>query len=228
MRYLGYVRVSTDKQAKSGLSLDDQIEKISQYANLVDAELIEIVKDAGKSGKNLDRDGIKNAMERVIGGEADYLIVYAIDRLSRSVLDTLGIIKELENAGRGFVSVREQFNTSTPHGRFAMTILASVAELEREMISARCKAASERCKSEMKAYGKTPYGFKRDGKNLIEDSVEMETLLGMVAQREKEIPFYAIADSLNRRGKKSKTGGKWWASSVRSVLNTYADLINRI
>lgn len=224
MKFLGYVRVSTENQAKTGVSLEDQVEKIKQYSKLVDGELIDIVKDAGKSGKNMDRPGIQKSIKRVLSGEADALVVFAIDRVSRSALDFLDLVKKLQKSGRDFISVREQMDSSTPHGRFTMTLLASVAELEREMISARCKDASDRCMSEMRVYGKTPYGYKRDNKNLIEDSVEMEVLRGIIALRENGYPLSAIADSLNERGKLSKNKGKWYASSVRSVLLTYKKL----
>ncbi len=224
MKLLGYVRVSTQDQAKNGVSLDDQIEKIKIYSKLVDGELIDIVKDEGKSGKNLKRAGVQEVIKRVISGEADALVVFAIDRLSRSALDFLDTVKRLQISGRDFISVREQMDSSTPHGRFTMTLLASVAELEREMISGRCKDASDRCMSTMRAYGKTPYGYRRDGKNLIEDSVEMEILNGIIALRDNGYSFDSISDNLNKRHKLSKNGGKWHASSVRSVILTYRKL----
>jgi DNA invertase Pin-like site-specific DNA recombinase len=227
MKLLGYVRVSTQEQAKNGVSIIDQEEKIKIYAQLVDGDLIGIVRDEGKSGKNLNRNGVQEVIKRVISGEADALVVFAIDRLSRSALDFLDTVKRLQKAGRDFISVREQMDSSTPHGRFTMTLLASVAELEREMISARCKDASERCMSEMRAYGKTPYGYKRDDKNIIEDPAEMEVLNGILALRENGYAFSVIADSLNERGKLSKNGGKWHASSVRSVILTHKKLTER-
>jgi site-specific DNA recombinase len=224
LRLIGYIRVSTEDQARNGVSLADQEAKIRAYAALTDGELLEVVRDEGRSGKDLDRPGVREALSRVLSGEADALVVYAIDRLSRSALDLLGLVARLQEAGRGFVSVREQMDSTTPHGRFTMTILAAVAEMEREMIRARCRDASARCFRERRVYGKTPFGFRRDGKRLVEDPREMETLLGIVALREEGVPFHAIAERLNARGTRSKTGGRWHASSVRSVLLTYQKL----
>lgn len=220
-KFIGYVRVSTEEQARNGVSLDAQIEKIKTYVSLVDGELVDIIKDEGLSGKDLKRAGVQEAKDRVVFGEADALVVYAIDRLSRSALDFLSLVKTLQVAGRDFVSVRESMDSSTPHGRFTMTVLASVAELEREMISARCKDASDRCRSEMLAYGKTPFGYRRDGQRLVEFPEEMEVLQGILALRDEGLTYRAIAERLNSNGKKSKMGGKWYASSVRSLILTY-------
>jgi len=224
MKLISYIRVSTAHQAKNGVSLADQEAKIRSYADLVDAEIVDVIRDEGKSGKSLNRPGVREAFERGLDGEADALIVYAIDRLSRSVLDFLGLVSQLQRAGRGFVSVREQIDSSTPHGRFTLTILAAVAEMEREQISRRCRDASERCARQRRVYGKTPFGFAKEGKQLVEHGPEMKVLLRMVQLRESGFPYHAIAERLNNRGVKSKNGGIWYASNVRSVLLTYERL----
>jgi len=221
-RMIGYIRVSTDEQARGGVSLDAQRDKIRAYADLVDAELVDVVEDAGLSGSDPDRPGFVEVVRRVRDGEADTLIVYAIDRLSRSTLDFLNVVSGLRDAGRGFVSVREQFDTATPHGRFTLTILAAVGELERELIRERCREASARCVRERRVFGKTPFGWKRDGKRLVENPPEMEALLEMVGLRENGVPLHVIANRLNLRRVPTKNGKTWHPSTVRSVLKTHA------
>lgn len=216
----GYIRVSTEEQARGGVSLGDQEEKIRAYATFAGADLLRVEVDAGLSGKNMERPALQRAIEAVLSGEADVLAVYAIDRLSRSTLDFLTIVSKLASAGRGFVSVREQMDTSTAHGRFTMTILAAMAEMEREMISSRCREATARCKSTGRVYGRTPYGFQRHGDRLTPDPLEVSILEEIRAARGKGISYHSIADDLNSRKVPPKSGAAWYASSVRSVLQT--------
>lgn len=223
MKYIGYIRVSTLDQARTGVSLADQEEKIRQYVALADGELVDVIQDGGRSGKDLDREGVQEAFSRVLNGEADVLVVYAIDRLSRSALDLLQLVSKLRDGKRGFASVREQMDSTTPHGRFTMTILAAVAEMEREMIRSRCRDASARCVRDGRVWGKVPFGYQRDrgGKRLIEDPVEMAVLQGILALRDAGYSYAKIAAHLNRRGRGPKIGARWYPSSVRSVVLTH-------
>ena len=88
-RAIGYVRVSTTEQALEGISLDNQKAKIKGYCDLNDLELVTIIEDAGKSGKNLSRDGIETILYKIKRKEIDAIVVYKLDRLSRKVIDTL-------------------------------------------------------------------------------------------------------------------------------------------
>jgi len=224
-RLIGYCRVSTEEQARGGVSLGDQEEKLHAYAKLVDSDLLRVEVDAGLSGKNLERPALRRALDALLAGEADALIVYAIDRLSRSTLDFLTVVADLARAGRGFVSVREQMDTSTPHGRFTMTILAAMAEMEREMISSRCREATARCRATGRVYGRTPFGFRREGDRLVPDPAEAAVLEGMRAERAAGAAFHAIAEGLNARGIRPKAGAAWYGSSVRCVLATSETLV---
>src|SRR4051794_7553353 len=87
MRVIGYVRVSTDEQARDGVSLAAQIEKVGAYARLYDLELVDIVTDAGASAKTLDRPGFARVLAMLDAGEVDGVVVVKLDRLTRSVAD---------------------------------------------------------------------------------------------------------------------------------------------
>lgn len=224
MRVIAYVRVSSEEQARNGVGLSVQKDKIKAYTRTFDLELVDVVVDDGYSGKDLKRPGIDAVMDRVVDGEADALIVYRVDRLARNTRDFLNLVSKLEDHKKGFISIREQMNTSTPHGRFAMTMLAAVGQLEREMIQERCKDAAERCFREKRVFGKIPYGYRKDGKKLVENSIEMDVLRIIDGLRSDGVSFWRIADRLNTRGIKAKQGGEWYASSVRSVLETHRKL----
>jgi site-specific DNA recombinase len=161
----------------------------------------------------------------VVGGEADALVVYAIDRLSRSTVDLLLTVKELSDADAGFVSCREQLDSSTPHGRFALTILGALAEMESALISERTREAMNRCRFEGRAVNARTYGFRAEGNRLIEDSLEMEVVERILALRdEASMSYRKIAERLNDAGVEPPRGAAWYASSVRSVELTHVKL----
>src|SRR6266699_1866769 len=98
-RAVGYIRVSTDKQAEHGISLEAQHAKLTQYAALYDIELVDIIVDAGVSAKSLNRPGLQRALGMLRKGQADALLVAKLDRLTRSTRD-LGTLVE-EDLARG-------------------------------------------------------------------------------------------------------------------------------
>jgi len=87
MKVIGYIRVSTEEQATDGVSLATQREKLNGYAKLYDLELVEIIEDAGESGKTLNRPGLQRALAMIRRGQAGGLLIAKLDRLSRSVVD---------------------------------------------------------------------------------------------------------------------------------------------
>lgn len=224
-RLIGYVRVSTSHQAENGVSLAAQEERIRAYASFVGAEVVDVLVDAGLSGKNANRLRKLEAVRRVVKGEADGLVVYAIDRLSRSTIDLLSTVKELTDAGAGFVSCREQLDSSTPHGRFTLTILAGLAEMESELIGERTRESMNRCRREGRAVNARTYGYKKgSGKQLLEDAEEMDTVERILALRDAGMSYRKISARLNVDRVPSPRGVKWYASSVKSVESTHRRL----
>src|SRR5947209_5657243 len=112
IRVVGYVRVSTDEQAKDGASLDLQETKIEQYVELHGLVLVAIDHDDGVSGKTLKRPGLSRALGRLDSGEADAIVVYGIDRLTRSLRDWSTLIERYFAEGRKvLMSVSESIDT---------------------------------------------------------------------------------------------------------------------
>jgi len=102
---------------------------------------------------------------------------------------------------------------------------AAMAEMEREMISSRCREATARCRATGRVYGRTPFGFRREGDRLVPDPAEAAVLEGMRAERAAGAAFHAIAEGLNARGIRPKAGAAWYGSSVRCVLATSETLV---
>lgn len=143
-RVFVYVRVSTQEQAKEGYSIDEQIERLKKYCDAHGWTIVKIYTDAGYSGGNMDRPALQDMIQDIQDGKGDSVLVYKLDRLSRSQKDTLELIEDhfLDN-NVDFVSMNENFDTSTPFGRAMIGILAVFAQLEREQIKERMSMGRE-------------------------------------------------------------------------------------
>lgn len=219
MKAVGYVRVSTEEQAREGISLAAQQAKIKAYAEIHDLELVDVIVDAGKTGKNLDRDGLQSVLALVESGEVQALIVYKLDRLSRRVIDTLSIIERIEEAGAGFHSIAEKVDTKSAIGRFFLTITAAFAQMERDTISERTAAALAHKKEQGEHIGRVPYGYQMEGTGLVEVKDEAAIITQVLELREDGLTLRAIADELNSRQVKTKRGGRWAAQTVKNLID---------
>lgn len=137
MMVVGYARVSTDNQLEN-YSIEEQTERLKAYCAAKGWVLLQIYVDGGYSGGNTDRPALQNMLEEVRHGQIDAVIVYKLDRLSRSQKDTLTLIEdELLAHNTDFISINENFDTSTPFGRAMIGILSVFAQLEKDQITER-------------------------------------------------------------------------------------------
>jgi DNA invertase Pin-like site-specific DNA recombinase len=143
-RTIAYLRVSTDKQADRGVSLDAQRAKLKTYAELYELDLVEVIVDAGQSAKSLDRPGLQRALAMLKAGEAEALLVVKLDRLTRSVVDLGTMVERYFAPGKAaLLSVGEQIDTRSAAGRLVLNVLASVSQWEREAIGERTATAMQ-------------------------------------------------------------------------------------
>lgn len=138
MRVAIYIRVSTQEQAKEGYSLGEQEERLKAYCTARDWDIVKVYSDGGFSGGNIDRPALQQLIRDIKNKSIDIVLVYKLDRLSRSQKDTLNLIEDvfIKN-GVDFVSMNENFDTSSPFGRAMIGILSVFAQLEREQIRER-------------------------------------------------------------------------------------------
>ena len=137
-RVVLYIRVSSLEQAQEGYSIGEQKERLIAFCKAHGWLVVEVYTDAGYTGSNLDRPGIQKLIAEV--SNFDMVLVYKLDRLSRSQRDTLHLIEEVFiPSNTDFVSMSESFDTSTPFGRAMIGILSVFAQLEREQIRERTK-----------------------------------------------------------------------------------------
>src|SRR5260370_38854540 len=116
MRTVGYVRVSTDKQADRGVSLEAQSEKIRAMAVVHNAQLIDIIVDGGESAKSLNRPGMARLLALVDAGDVQVVIIAKLDRLTRSVKDLCTLLERFERRGVTLVSVADRSTQAPPRG----------------------------------------------------------------------------------------------------------------
>ena len=160
-----YIRVSTDSQAEEGYSIDAQKEQLSAYCVSKGIKTYEFYIDGGWSGSNIERPEMQRLIEDVNADKISHVIVYKLDRLSRSQKDTLYLIEDVFNPhGVDFVSLNESMDTSTPMGRLMLGILSAFAQLERENIRLRTRMGmKERVKSGLwMGGGRVPFGYDYD------------------------------------------------------------------
>jgi site-specific DNA recombinase len=214
---VGYIRVSTQEQATSGISLDAQAEKVRAYANLYDIELVDIVVDAGVSAKSLDRDGLQSALQMLDNGEADAILIFKLDRLTRSVSDWNTLIKDYFT-NKALLSVSDQIDTRTAAGRLCLNVLMSVAQWEREAIGERTSTALQHKKAMGDHVGSPAYGYEMVEKKLVKVAIEHEAITLIEQLKADGLTLQQIADHLNAQNIATKRGGKWYPTTVKNVL----------
>ena len=220
MKAIGYVRVSTQEQADSGLSLQDQETRIRAYCQAKGWDLVEVLVDAGASGANTNRPGLRQVLAMVRHREVDVICVLKLDRLTRSVKDLGLLLEEFEHHQVAFSSVTDNFDTTTANGRLVMNVLASVAQWERDIIAERTRDALAVKKASLRRTGEIPFGFKLDddGDRLLPDVDQLQTVDRITDRRRQGATLRAIADELNLLRVTSAKGGRWAAKTVRSIL----------
>ncbi|MCL1832312.1 MAG: recombinase family protein [Oscillospiraceae bacterium] len=165
-----YIRVSTDAQREEGYSIDAQKEALAAYCKAKGIKSYDFYIDGGFTGSNIERPEMQRLIGDIKNSLIDCVLVYKLDRLSRSQKDTLYLIEDVFNPyGVAFMSLNENMDTSTPHGRAMLGILSAFAQLERENIRERTRMGmKERVKSGLwMGGGRIPYGYDYDKKQGI-------------------------------------------------------------
>ena len=202
-----YARVSTQMQVDDGVSLDAQ-EKQLRYAAESQGYEVKMLREEGRSGKNITgRPVLTAALESLDKGEAEALFVTRLDRLARSTRDFLSIVDRSHKYNWRLALLDLGLDTATYQGRFVVTIMSAMAEMERGMISLRQKDVHQDRRNNGKVWG-IDLGPLPLINESIKDRIERERSLGL--------SYNLIAQGLNRDAIPTALGGeKWYASTVR-------------
>ncbi|MQY58086.1 MAG: recombinase family protein [Clostridia bacterium] len=219
MKAVGYIRVSTEEQVREGISLEVQEDKVKKYADLHNLRLTEIIREEGKSGKDLDREGIQKVITLCKDRSVDHLIVYKMDRLTRRTLDLLILVEEVFKPNKvQFHSITERVDTSTAQGKFFLTIIGAMSQMERDLISERTSEALRYKISQGENVGAPPLGFLAEDKKLYRVDGEFEVVEHIKRLKRKKLSLRQIANRLNEQEVPTKRGGSWYAGTVRYIL----------
>lgn len=220
MKTIGYVRVSTDKQAEQGVSLEAQEAKIRAMATVHGSEVSEVIVDGGESAKTLNRPGMAKLLAVVDAGAVKVVIVAKLDRLTRSVKDLCELLERFERRGVSLVSVAESLDTGSAAGRLVLNIMTAVSQWEREAIGERTRDALRHKRSQGQRIGNIPFGSRlaSDGEHLEPDTAEQAALSEIHGLRNDGATLRGIAAALNHKGHRTRRGTAWRLESVARVL----------
>ncbi len=230
---IGYARVSTDEQSREGVSLQAQVARIRAYAIAKDLELVDVLVDDGISGKTLERPALQELVQRCERGEVRNVVVVKLDRLTRRTRDLLALVDDLFLARHiELHSVSESLDSSSPHGRFVLTLFGGLAQMERELIGERTRTALAFKRENGQPTSHPPLGFRPNGSRrhrMVPVPAELETVHRILDLWRAGGSYAGIARELNQEGVASKRGGHWYASTVRGIVQRrdwYAEHLN--
>lgn len=215
---IAYIRVSTEKQANEGISLEAQESRIQQWCQANGYELAGVYVDAGISGKSMEtRKELLAALAALKKGMA--LVSYSLSRLARSTKDALVIGELVAKKQADMVSLSEQIDTTTAAGKMMFQMMAVLAEFERNLVAERTANALQHKKRTGQKYtNQTPYGFEAIEGRLVEVKQEAAVVAEIQAARASGTTLQAIANDLNGRGIPTKTGKQWQPATIHLLL----------
>lgn len=209
LRAISYGRVSTGRQASTGVSLGDQEDTLAAVVAQRGWEHLDHVTDPGLSGKRMsNRPGLLGALERLDRGEADVLVAAKIDRVSRSTEDFARLLNRAERKGWSVVVLDVDVDTTTAAGRLVVDVVSAAAQFESRRIGERVRAAHAVRKAQGKRAGQPPV-LPEDVRQRIAAERAAGTSLATIARRlnDEQVPT-------------AKPGAKWYASTVSHVVRS--------
>ena len=219
-----YTRKSTEHNLDLAFnSLDAQREACEAYIKSQAHEGWRLVPerydDGGLSGASLERPALQQLLEAVRAGRIDIIVVYKVDRLTRSLADFAKLVELFDGNGVSFVSVTQSFNTTSSMGRLTLNVLLSFAQFEREVIGERVrdKVAASRRKG-LWMGGTVPLGYRNQHKRLVVDEAEAAQVNRIFALYLELGSLGPLAEALDRVGIRSRQGFRFGVGALRHLL----------
>lgn len=213
-----YIRVSTEEQAKEGYSIGAQEDRLRAYCISQDWEIFDVYKDEGRSAKDLERKELQRLLKDIKSGLIDVVLVYKLDRLTRSVLDLYKLLEEFDKYDVKFKSATEIYDTTTATGRLFITLVAALAQWERENLAERVKMGMLR-KANLGEWlgGTSPYGAEfRDGRfhHIEHEKKIVQKMFKMIRTMGSD----RVARILNSQGYRTRKGAEWAGYTVHYIV----------
>lgn len=226
MRLIGYLRVSTDRQAERGLGLDVQESAIKAWAKANGSKLVGMATDKGVSGSNGidDREALPSALEWLATGKADGIVVYRLDRLARDLILQEQLLAEVRRLGGDVFTTMDgeaaylTDDPDDPSRKLIRQVLGAVAEYEKSMVVSRMRAGRQR-KAALGgyAYGSPPYGWQSVNGELEPLAHEQDVIARIRKLHADDTPMAVIARTLNEEGVPARKS-RWYTQTVKRVI----------
>jgi site-specific DNA recombinase len=216
-----YIRVSTEEQAKEGFSIRAQKERLANFVSSQDWDVHDYYLEEGVSAKDMVRPELSRMIKDIEQGHVEVVLVYRLDRLTRSVRDLYNMLDLFEKHGCKFKSATEVYDTTTAMGRLFITLVAALAQWERENLGERVRMGMERMINEGNWHGGiVPYGYRYNdrSKNLEVNEDEEEIVNTIFDKYTKGLGEHKVAKFLRERGHKTRNGFDWTSKAVRDIL----------
>ena len=211
-----YPRVSTEDQFRNGHSLGEQKERMLKLCDYKNYEVYKVYEDAGISAKDMNRPAFQEMIQDIKDGKINKIIVYKLDRLTRSIKDLEEICTFLEENNCSLESMCEDINTSTANGKFFIRMLTILAQLEIERTSERTKFGMIGAVKKGHFVGRAPIGYDKQDKKLVINDIESEVIRRIFDLYIKGMAANAITKLLNEEKALNR---KWIPTLVDRILS---------
>ena len=222
---VGYVRVSTEEQAREGVSLDAQECRLRAYCTAAGLELVHLVREEGVSASKplAVRPGGAELLRLMLEHQAGHVVALKLDRLFRDTADALAQTSAWDSTGTALHLVDmggQAINTASAMGRLFLTITAAFAELERNLIRERTSAALAHKRDKGEPVSRAPRGCRNEGKRLVPDAGSEGLRLAARARvlRAQGLSLAAVARALEAEGFRPERGRRLYPETVRYIL----------
>lgn len=227
MRAIGYIRVSTEEQGQDErFSLPHQREHITQECKARGWELLAVYEDTESGKSTRKRKGFHAAMEAM--QNADVLVVHELDRLSRNIIDTLIIVDELNKAGKKFISIHDNIDSSSEQGELQLHILAVFAHYFRKQLGRKVHGSMLTRAEAGQWNTKPPFGYKLVDNKLVINQDEAWIVQKIFNLYLQNYGARAIAEHLNSLGIKTRSGALWSDFPIKRMLKNEAYIGNTV
>ncbi|MYL57401.1 recombinase family protein [Virgibacillus halodenitrificans] len=217
-----YIRVSTEEQVKEGFSIGAQREMLKAYCISQGWNNYKFYVDEGISAKDTNRPQLQLLLDHIKDNIIEKVLVYRLDRMTRSVLDLHNLLKIFEDHNCAFVSSTEPYDTSTAVGRLFITLVAAMAQWERENTGERIKMVLDEKAKKGEWLAQAPFGFKKINKVLHHDDEQMPILKDMINKTKEGYSMRQLANYLNDSGTPPMRGYQWHITTIQDILKNPA------
>jgi len=220
MKLIGYVRVSTAAQ-EDNTSLDEQERRLKAYCEAYGHKLVKVYREVASAKNTIARPVFNEALAEL--AKADGIVSTKLDRVARSTRDVLTLIEDtLQPSNKALILLDQNIDTSSPYGMMVLTMMAAVAQLERDVIRERTQTGRKAKKEKGGyAFGSPKFGKMAVDGELVENKEEAAVLQLMKNHRRAGKGLTQIANMLNEQGYRTKRGGKWTPVQVGEAVGTY-------